>query len=32
MPTKRAERLPEKEKIMLRHEKVAKKFGGLEKS
>jgi len=32
MPTERAKRLPEKEKIVLLHEKVAKKFGGLEKS
>ena len=32
MPVKGAERLPEKEKIVLLHEKVAKKFGSLRKT
>ena len=32
MPAKGAERLPEKEKIVLLHEKVAKKFGSLRKT
>ena len=32
MPAERAEELSEKEKIVLLHEKVAKKFGSIRKS